>query len=451
MKVELRHVPFPNLDVPVERPRIPQAEYEARCDALYRNVGLDWVAVYGDREHFANLTWLCGYDPRFEEALLLLGPGGIRALLVGIEGIPYAPDVTGLPLELRFYHPFSILGQPHTDSPPLAEILGDLGVAKGQRVGIAGWKVGDPRDLPLSVPAFVPAFLVRIIDAVTGTPSVDVTAHLIAADGGLRTRNSAAQIALFEWGAARASAAVMRVVRDAHPGMTELEAAGLMGLQGEPGTMHPIVSASDGNLNGLRSAGARVIREGDAISVGVGLWGGLCCRAGVMTEAPDETYWASMVEPYFRAIATWWSTVRIGVTGGELDAAVRAAIGDAPWQPFVNPGHVTSYDEWVVSFSLPGNVNRVASGMALQCDIIPTPLPPRRAINCEDSLAIADQALRTELAEGFPDAGSRIERRQSFMTDQLGIHLHPEVLPLSIAPAFLPPCWLNPEEVCVIS
>jgi hypothetical protein len=451
MKVELRHVLIPSLDVPVARPAIPQADFEARCDALYARAGLDWVAVYGDREHFANLTWLCGYDPRFEEALLLLGPNGIRALLVGVEGVPYAPDVTGLPLDIRFYHPFSILGQPHVDSPPLPEILRDLGIAHGQQIGVVGWKIADPRDFPPTAPAFVPAFLVHILDAATGTPSIDVTALMIGAGSGLRSRNSAAQIALFEWGAARASAAVMRVVLGAKPGMTELDAAGLMGLQGEPATMHPIVSSSDGPLNGLRSPGARVIREGDAITTGVGLWGGLTCRAGVMAESPDDAYRTTMVEPYFRAIATWWSTVKIGVTGGELVDAVTSAIGDAPWQPFVNPGHVTSYDEWVVSFSLRGDQNRVVSGMAMQCDIIPTPLPPSRAINCEDSLAIADETLRAELAAGFPDVWARIQARRALMTDHLGITLHPEVLPLSIAPAYLPPCWLSRETVCVLT
>src|SRR4051812_10839638 len=161
MRIELRHVPLPDFGIPAERPAIPEAEYVTRCDALYASVGLDWVAVYGDREHFANLTWLTGYDPRFEEALLLLGPNGVRALLVGVEGVPYS-EVAGLPLDVRFYHPFSILGQPHTDSPPLDEILRDLGMTGGHRVGIAGWKISDPRDHPPGLPAFVPAFLVYI-------------------------------------------------------------------------------------------------------------------------------------------------------------------------------------------------------------------------------------------------------------------------------------------------
>jgi hypothetical protein len=450
MKIELRHIPLPDFGIPVERPAIPASDFEARCDALYDAAKLDWVAVYADREHFANLTWLTGYDPRFEEALLLLGPSRKRVLLVGVEGVPYA-EVAGLELDVRFYHPFSILGQPHTDSPPLADILRDAGIGKYLKVGIAGWKTADPRDLDPTIPAFVPNLIVRVIDSVTAIPPVDVTAVLAGPDGGLRGSNTAAQIALFEWGAARASAAVLRVLYGTRPGMTELDAAGLMAQQGEPVTMHPIVSSSEATLNGLRSPSPRVINEGDAISCGIGMWGGLCCRAGVMATQPDEAFLNGYIEPYFRAIATWWSTVGIGVTGSDLVSAVTEAIGGAPWQPFVNPGHLTSYDEWIVSFSLAGNATPVAPGMAMQADIIPTPLPPSRAINCEDSLAIGDDWLRARLASQFPSVWHRIQSRREFMADRLGIELNPEVLPLSVAPAYLPPCWLSPDLVCTVT
>jgi hypothetical protein len=43
--------------------------------------------------------------------------------------------------------------------------------------------------------------------------------------------------------------------------------------------------------------------------------------------------------------------------------------------------------------------------MALQCDIIPTPLPPGTALNCEDSIVLADAALRDELAARHRNSG----------------------------------------------
>ena len=36
-----------------------------------RRAGYDALVVYADREHFANLSHLTGFDPRFEEAILL--------------------------------------------------------------------------------------------------------------------------------------------------------------------------------------------------------------------------------------------------------------------------------------------------------------------------------------------------------------------------------------------
>ena len=56
----------------------PRRRYEARCHAAYGQAGCDWLVVYADREHLANMAFLSGFEPRFEEALLLLGPGDRR-------------------------------------------------------------------------------------------------------------------------------------------------------------------------------------------------------------------------------------------------------------------------------------------------------------------------------------------------------------------------------------
>ena len=90
MKIELQHIPLPDMDVTDESPAITAEEHDARMNALYERANCDWVAVYGDREHCANLAYLTGYDPRFEEALLVLGPDKRRCLVVGNEGLAYA-------------------------------------------------------------------------------------------------------------------------------------------------------------------------------------------------------------------------------------------------------------------------------------------------------------------------------------------------------------------------
>ncbi|MBT8197969.1 MAG: hypothetical protein KJO84_05650, partial [Acidimicrobiia bacterium] len=65
--------------------------------------------------------------------------------------------------------------------------------------------------------------------------------------------------------------------------------------------------------------------------------------------------------------------------------------------------------------------------------------------NIEDGVALADEELRSEFADRYPDAWARIEARRVFMRDQLGIDLHPDVLPFSNIPSYLAPFLLRPE------
>jgi hypothetical protein len=117
----------------------------------------------------------------------------------------------------------------------------------------------------------------------------------------------------------------------------------------------------------------------------------------------------------------------------------------------LNPGHLISYDEWVHSPIAEESDVPLASGMALQCDIIPTPLPPGAALNCEDSIVLADEALRAEIAARHPALWARIGRNRALMARELGLTLRPETLPISLANAYLPPAWLSPEMVCALA
>jgi len=452
--VILRQVPLPDEVAAPAPPAIDTAEYERRCDEMLARAGTPWVAVYGDREHSANLLFLTGFDPRFEEALLLLGPAKRRVLLVGNEGIVHAA-VAGLPMQIELFQGFSLMGQPRGSTPQLDRVLDGLGLATADQVGVVGWKylTAAESDDP-SRPAWAPALIVESLRRVTGTDPVDVTAVLMDPGEGLRGRNAADQIATFAWAALRVSQAVFRVVRGMRPGMTERDVAALMGYAGEPLSMHPIVaSGAPGQpINGLRSPGGRQIAVGDGITCGIGYWGSLCCRAGLVEEAAGIDFFSNYVRPYFLAQAAWYATVGIGVTGGEVAEAVETALAGAgaTFRPMLNPGHLISYDEWVHSPIERDSEVPLASGMALQCDIIPTPIPAGTALNREDSIVLADEALRVEVASRHPDLWARIERNRDLVQHQLGLTLRPETLPLSLANAYLPPAWLSPEMVCTL-
>ena len=83
--------------------------------------------------------------------------------------------------------------------------------------------------------------------------------------------------------------------------------------------------------------------------------------------------------------------------------------------------------------------------MCFQADIIPATGTPYFTTNIEDGLALADGSLRAAFAARYPEAWARIEARRSFMAASLGIELHPDVLPFSNIPAFLPPFILRPD------
>jgi hypothetical protein len=82
--------------------------------------------------------------------------------------------------------------------------------------------------------------------------------------------------------------------------------------------------------------------------------------------------------------------------------------------------------------------------MVLQVDIIPATGTEYFTTNIEDGIAIADASLRRAFAADYPAAWQRIERRRRFMANTLGIELHPDVLPFSNIPAWLPPLLLQP-------
>ncbi len=82
--------------------------------------------------------------------------------------------------------------------------------------------------------------------------------------------------------------------------------------------------------------------------------------------------------------------------------------------------------------------------MAIQVDVIPATGSDYHTTNIEDTVVLADEALRAAFRQRYPEAWGRIERRRAFMRDVLGIRLKPEVLPFSNLAAHLTPYLLNP-------
>jgi hypothetical protein len=99
----------------------------------------------------------------------------------------------------------------------------------------------------------------------------------------------------------------------------------------------------------------------------------------------------------------------------------------------------------------PRSTIALRSGMAFQVDIIPATGTDYFTTNIEDGVALADQTLRAAFARTYPAAWERIQARRRFMEDALGLALHPDVLPFSNIPAWLPPFLLRPDRAMVMA
>jgi len=339
MAVQLIDATLPDFGVPATRPDLPRATYLSRLDALNkarRAAGIDSLLIYADREHAANLAWLTGFDPRFEEALLILAPGQTPTLLAGPENLGRAQKAS-IEVEARLYPPFGLMGQDRSQTPELEEVLTSAGVARNQRVGVIGWKYFGPSESPRPDAWFeTPAFIIDTLRHIVGPEgrAVNANALLMDASTGLRAVNEIEQIAQFEFGAVAASEALKALFRAARPGMSEFAAVQSMGLGVLPHSCHTMLSTG-GRLSGLESPSGKIIERGDPITTAVGYPGGLSSRVVWMvadsSELPAgaEDWLERLAMPYFACAAEWYATLGIGVTGGP-QASGRALLQPHP-------------------------------------------------------------------------------------------------------------------------
>ena len=454
--VRLAEIGLPDFGDAGARPELPASIHRDRLERLRDRMAtrrFDRLVVFADREHSANLAWLTGFDPRFEEAILIVAPTGDPAILAGNECYGLA-GASPLPMRRHLSQDLSLPGQPRDRSRPLTEILAGEGIGRGSRVGVVGWKT---YATPTAMDA--PAYLVDELRALVGASGTveNATDLFIDAADGLRVIHEVEALAAIEHAACKTSDGVRRVLTGLAPGMTEREAVRLLDWDGTPLSCHVMLTAGPRATFGLLSPGDRRIQRGDRLTMAFGIWGALNCRAGFVVEdagdlpAPIADYVERLVGPYFAAVAEWYAALHVGQTGGVLFEIIERHLGDPFFGIFLNPGHQIGLDEWVNSPISRGSTIELRSGMAIQVDIIPATGTDYFTTNIEDGIALADQRLRDAFAAVYPIAWARIVARRRFMADAIGIELHPDVLPFSNLPAYLPPFLLRPDRAMTMA
>jgi Xaa-Pro aminopeptidase len=451
----LIRIDWPDHGSPDQPPALSLAECAARLAALRAAgaaAGHDVLVVYGDREHAANLHWLTGFDPRFEEAVLVVTPGD-ALLLAGNECLDYtrvSPLVAAGQVRTGLCSSLSLPSQPR-GGRRLADWLAEM-LGPDDRVGAIGWKwfgAGEVDDPPtaLDIPAFLADPLRRLAARVeNATPLMMHPAH------GLRTRVDAAEIARLEFANHMAAAALRRMVFAFREGVTDFQAVEAARIGGLPLGCHATFAVGD--ALGLCGPSGQHLVLGTPVAFNICHWGANICRAGWLARSAADLptaardYVEAFVHPYVTAMSDWCAMMRPGVAGGYVWSRMMAALPADRFGVTLNPGHLIGLDEWISSPIREGSADPLASGMALQMDVIPAHAT-YGSTRMEDGYVIADAALRAALERDFPNVARRCAARARFLREVIGMDLPDTLLPLADTCGIVAPYLLDPAQVVV--
>ncbi|MDX1521553.1 MAG: hypothetical protein R3264_07990 [Anaerolineae bacterium] len=463
-KHRLIEIDWPEFGEATPPPPADLAEYEARLEATRAamdRAGLSHLVVYGDREHFANLAYLTNFDPRFEEALLIIRAQADPLLVVGNECEGYlgiSPLYMAGKLRHERFQPFSLISQPRQDSRLIEHIFADEGIHSAARIGCVGWKYFGDDEVGNGRHAIeLPAYLVDRLRYLAGWDNVtNATALFMHPQTGLRAHCSAAEIAYFEYTNVLASEGMKRMLFGLREGMSDYEVIQLARWNGDPLSCHITFATGERSNMGLSGPSGQRIQRGQPLSTNLAYWGSNSCRAGWVAESAADLpvaaqdYVTAFAGPYFEVMAEWLQMLRIGTPGHQLADLVGTRLPFDQCGIFLNPGHLLHLDEWVSSPIYAGSTDLIQSGMVIQIDVIPSS-PIYASTRMEDGVVVADADLQREIEVQYPDCYGRCQARRLFMQNRLGFDLPHEILPLSNIPGLVPPFFLNPNQVFALS
>ena len=248
--VALKKVALPEFGEPTVMPKIPLATYEARIEALLARGA-------GCRPRRLRRLWrprACRQrrlSLRLRPALRGDAAGhparqAAPKLLVGNEGWGYA-EIVGGPYERVLYQTFSLPGQPRDRSACAERHPCRMRPANPARRSAPSAGSRSARATTVSTrrrstcPPSSPTRCARW--SASAGRVVNAADLMMDPADGLRAINEADQLAAFEFAATFTSQGVRNVLANIEPGMTELQAARLIGMNGLPHCCHPMLTA----------------------------------------------------------------------------------------------------------------------------------------------------------------------------------------------------------------
>ena len=411
--------------------------------------GFDAVVVYADLEHGSNFEYLCGFLPRFEEALLILHANGKAFMVLGNENLNKAGKARIEAVPIHMPH-FSLPNQPMQTEKSVAQILASCELEDAEKIGLIGWKNFTSHVEDNHLLFDLPYFLVEALKTVCGKAQFTNAAYLLIGENGVRTTNNANEFAHYEYGAALAGNCILKTMDRLKVGKTEMEMAETLAADGQRHSVVTIMATGARFEKANLYPGNKQIQCGDKISITTGFKGGLQSRAGYAVECAEQLpekeqdYLKAVAIPYFQAVKTWLETIEIGINGNDLYEAVETVLPKEDYGWTLNPGHLCADEEWMSSPIYPQSEETLQSGMLFQIDIIPS-VNGYGGVSCESGILLADEQLRKAIAKEYPAVWERIVKRRAYMQEVLGIRIQEDVLPTSMATAYLRPYLLKKE------
>ena len=411
--------------------------------------GFDAVVVYADLEHGSNFEYLCGFLPRFEEALLILHANGKAFMVLGNENLNKAGKARIEVVPIHMPH-FSLPNQPMQTEKSVAQILASCELEDAEKIGLIGWKNFTSHVEDNHLLFDLPYFLVEALKTVCGKAQFANAAYLLIGENGVRTTNNANEFAHYEYGAALAGNCILKTMDRLKVGKTEMEMAETLAADGQRHSVVTIMATGARFEKANLYPGNKQIQCGDKISITTGFKGGLQSRAGYAVECAEQLpekeqdYLKAVAIPYFQAVKTWLETIKIGINGNDLYEAVETVLPKEEYGWTLNPGHLCADEEWMSSPIYPQSEETLQSGMLFQIDIIPS-VNGYGGVSCESGILLADEQLRKAIAKEYPAVWERIVKRRAYMQEVLGIRIQEDVLPTSMATAYLRPYLLKKE------
>lgn len=411
---------------------------------------LDKLVIYCDVEHGYNFKYLVGYYTRFEEALLIIDKSGKMTLMLGNENLNKAKKAR-IACDAIHVSLFSLPNQPNRNDKTLKELLIEAGIKEKEKVGMVGWKnftsTIEENELCLDVPAFITNTISSILGKegkLTNETSVFI------GENGVRTINNANEIAHYEYGASLAGDCILDAMNKIQEGSSELEIADCLTRYGQHTSVTTIASSGERFIKGNMFPVNRNVCKEDPISLTIGYAGGSSSRAGMAVKEESDSlfaksYMEEMAKPYFNVYGLWLENIHIGMKGKELFNFVDEVFPRKEYGWSLCPGHLSADEEWMSSPVYENSEEILKSGMIFQIDIIPSK-KGMSGVSAESTIVLADEKLKEEIKKEYPKMWERMQKRISYLKEELHIDLSEDVLPMCCSVGYLRPYLLEHKK-----